>query len=140
MCVENNNHTVRDQEFARGLRANGSTFSMSNCYFGPNYPQRNRILILLLCTGAALVTTFVKRKSLAMLLTLFLYSLAALLAYQWISWMVHALSMNESYHADTPYLARVASSLDWLMFAGLAITIVANIALLNKAVSEPPLA
>ena len=71
-----------------------------------------------------------------MLASLFLYSLCALLAYQWISWVVDALAMNESYRTDIPYYARFASNFDWLMFAGLSLTIVVNIVLLNKAVDE----
>jgi hypothetical protein len=130
-CVDEYNLRVKLQEIYRQNKANGMEFGLSDCSLRPTYAERNRFLILLLSVAAFITTVSVRRRKLAMLVSLFLYSLCALLAYQWISWVVDALAMNESYHSDLPYLARIASNFDWLMFAGLTLTIVVNIVLLN---------
>lgn len=135
-CVDEYNRSVKLQEIYRQNKASGIEFGLSDCSFRPSYPERNRFLILLLSVAAFFVTVCVRRRKIAMLAPLFLYALCALLAYQWISWVVDALAMNESYRPDIPYLSRVASNFDWLMFAGLALTIVVNAVLLNREIDS----
>jgi hypothetical protein len=135
-CVDEYNREVAQQELDREMKASyGITFS-HDWGWSIDYSVRNRNLILMLSIGAFFVTVCARRRMVAMLVSLFLYSLTALLAYQWISWVVDSLAMNDIYRPDIPYLSRIASNFDWLMFAGLALTIVVNIAVLNKAVNE----
>lgn len=135
-CVDEYNQSVKLQEIHRQNKASGIEFGLSDCRLRPSYPERNRFLILLLSVAAFFVTVYARRRRIAMLASLFLYSLCALLAYQWISWVVDALAMNETYRTDIPYLSLIGSNFDWLMFAGLALTIITNFVLLNEAVNE----
>ena len=135
-CVDEYNREVAQQEFDRMMKADhGPTFS-HDWGWGIDYSVRNRNLILLLSIGAFLATVSIPRRRIAVLVSLFIYSLAALLAYQWISWVVDGLGINGSYHFVTADIWRHASGFDWLMFTGLALTIIVNIVLLKKAVNE----
>jgi hypothetical protein len=135
-CVDEYNHSVKLQEIYRQNKASGIEFGLSDCRLRPDYPERNRFLILLLSVAAFFVMVSVRRRRLAMLVSLFLYSLCALLAYQWIAWVVDSLQIGGSYHFATADIRRHVSTFDWLMLAGLALTIVVNAVLLNREIDS----
>ena len=68
----------------------------------------------------------------SLLLSLGVYGLTIPLVYQWITLMMRDLSMTELYMADSPYMLRIASTFDWLLFAGLPLVVSTNVIVLIR--------
>ena len=118
------NQNVDVEQFDRAMIADhGATFS-HDWGWGIDYPVRNRNLIVCLCICGFLITALMRRSLTSLLLLLGVYGLTILLIYQWITITLRDLSLNPYYMADSPYLLRVASTFDWLLFAGLALAVI----------------
>jgi len=135
--IDDYNLSVEIQEQDRKAAADNVHFSFSLCSFGIDYAARNRTLIFFLSIGAFVVTFFERRKIASLSLSLFAYLLIALLGFQWIFFTIDILTINESYRNDLPFLSRIASNFDWLMFAGIAVAIVVNSVQLLRAKEVP---
>jgi hypothetical protein len=131
-CVSDYNRNVRVEQIDREVWASHSMTFSHDWGWGIDYPARDRNLTVALCICAFFVAVAMRRGMVSLLLSLGLYVLTIPLIYQWITVSMRDVSMNTLYMADSPYLLRIASTFDWLLFAGLALAMIVNIDMLIR--------
>lgn len=131
-CVSDYNLSVRTEQFDREVFASHSMTFSHDWGWGIDYPARDRNLTVALCICGFVIAVAMRRSVGSLLLSLGVYALAIPLIYQWITVSMRDISMNKFYMADSPYLLRIASTFDWLLFAGIALALSFNAATLIR--------
>jgi len=130
--ISDYNQNVRVDQFDRQMVASHGAIFSHDWGWGIDYPSRDRNLTLFLCICGFLIAVTVRRSEMSLLLSLGVYGLTIPLVYQWITLMMRDLSMTELYMADSPYMLRIASTFDWLLFAGLPLVVSTNVIVLIR--------
>lgn len=117
------NKKVRSEQYDKMMVANnGPIFAVDD--WGINYAKRNRNWIFMLCITAFLLTLASRTRSLAFLA----YAVTFPLIYQWITMTIQDLSYSSpNYMKGTPYLLKIASPFDWILFAILPAVVIVNL-------------